>query len=428
MKKIIYKGLDETVYYEKLPNGLEVFMYPNEKARNFYLTYNVRFGSVDTEFKTGTMKNYTKVPNGTAHFLEHQMFQEEDGTAFEYFAKLGSSVNAFTTYNYTSYEVISSDNFKENLEYLLHYVETPVFKPGSVSKERGIIKEEIKMYDNTPMSVLNFGLEFNLNNVDGHKYLISGTEEDIAEITAETLYTCYDTFYTPSNMFLVLTGKFLPLEALGIIKEIEANREIAKKKKVTRKAPKEPVEVASDYEERQMDVSIPKLKVAYKLDKAKFKDYSDLELKIYFDAILQAKFGVISDLYESLTSEGLALYGMYPFREVRDDYILLSFEIETDYKEQIIDSIRNELKNIKLSKEEVDRIRKANISNLILHFNDIIEVAQDIEDDVLSNGKIIEDILDLYENMELKAINDIASKIKLDNESIFYIDKLTVNV
>ena len=280
------------------------------------------------------------------------------------------------------------------------------------------------MYDNNPMSVLNFGLEFNLNNVDGHKYLISGTEEDIQEVTADTLYACYDTFYTPSNMFLVLTGKFLPLEALAIVKEVEAKREDIKKKKITRRAIKEPVEVACDYESREMDVSIPKLKIAYKLEKSKFKDYSDLELKVYFDAIISAKFGVISDLYESLTSEGLALYGMYPFREVRDDYILLSFEVETDYKEQVIDSIRNELKNIKISEEELDMIRKANISSAILHFNDIIDVAQDIQDDVLSNGKIVEDTLDLYENMDLKKINDIASKIKLNNESIYYIDRL----
>ncbi len=357
MKKIVYKGVEETVYYEKLPNGLDVYMYPSDTAKNFYLAYNVRFGSVDTEFKVGKEKRFTSVPNGTAHFLEHQMFQEDDGhTAFEYFATLGSSVNAFTTYNYTSYEVTASDHFKENLEYLLRYVENPVFKQNSVSKERGIIKEEIRMYDNTPMSVLNFGLEYNLNNVDGHKYLISGTEEDIKEISAETLQNCYDAFYTPSNMFLVLTGKFLPLEALGIIKSVENEREEQPRKKITRKVYKEPVEVDLPYDVREMDVSVPKLKVAYKIDKDDFKNYSDLDLKIYLDAILVAKFSDISDLYESLTEQNLVMYGMYATRDVRDDYVVLTFEMVTDYRDQVLDLIRAELRNIKLSKVELVRV------------------------------------------------------------------------
>ncbi len=426
MKKIVYKGVEETVYYEKLPNGLDIYMYPSETAKNFYLAYNVRFGSVDTEFKVGKDKRFTSVPNGTAHFLEHQMFQEDDGhTAFEYFATLGSSVNAFTTYNYTSYEVTASDHFKENLEYLLRYVENPVFKQNSVSKERGIIKEEIRMYDNTPMSVLNFGLEYNLNNVDGHKYLISGTEEDIKEISAETLQSCYDAFYTPSNMFLVLTGKFLPLEALGIIKSIENEREEQPKKKITRKVYKEPVEVDLPYDVREMDVSVPKLKVAYKIDKDDFKNYSDLDLKIYLDAILVAKFSDISDLYESLTEQNLVMYGMYATRDVRDDYVVLTFEMETDYRDQVLDLIRAELRNIKLSKEELERVKKSNIASFILHFNDIMDVAQDIEDDVLSSNHITDDIFDIYKNMDLKIANDIASKINIDNECVYFIDKLS---
>lgn len=425
MKKFTYKGTDEEVFYEKMPNGLEVFMYPSKTAKNFYLAYNVRFGSVDTEFKVGKDKHYTKVPNGTAHFLEHQMFQEDDGhTAFEYFASLGSSVNAFTTYNYTSYEVTAADHFKENLEYLLRYVENPVFKQNSVTKERGIIKEEIKMYENTPMSVLNFGLEYNLNNVDGHKYTISGTEEDIKEISAETLETCYSAFYTPSNMFLVLTGKFLPLEALGIIKSIEAAREEIPKRKITRKVYHEPEEVETPYEEKEMDVSVPKLKVAYKIDKGAFKNYSELDLKIYLDAILMAKFSDISDLYESLVEQKLVMYGLYATRDVRDDYVVLSFEAETDYKEQVLDLIRTELKSIKLSKEEIERVKKSNIASFILHFNDIMDVAQDIEDDVLSSKTITEDILDVYKKMDVKVANDIASKIRIGNECVYFIDKM----
>lgn len=426
MKKIVYKGIDETVYYEKLSNGIDVYMYPSKLAKNFYLTFNVKFGSVDTEFKKGKEKKFTKVPDGTAHFLEHQMFQEDDGTTvFQKFAELGSSVNAFTTYGQTCYEVVASDNFKENLETLLDYVQNPVFKASSVAKEKGIIKEEIKMYDNTPAAVLNFGLEYNLNNSDKHKFKISGEEEDIKEVTPEVLEACYDTFYTPSNMFIVLTGKFNPHEALGIIKLNQSRKEFKPESKVTRKKIREVLEVATRYEEREMDVGIPKLKIGYKLDKDSFKGYSNLEIKIYLDAILQAKFGPTSDLLEKCRNENLVMYDINASREIRDDYVLLTFEVETEYKEEVVDLIRKELKNIKMTKDELERIKRVDIANFILHFDDILAVAEDIEDDVLDNNKITDDILEMYKNMNITVANKIASLIKTKNESIYFIDRLS---
>ncbi len=426
MKSIVYNSTDEKVYYEKLSNGLSVYMYPSKQARNFYLTYNVKFGSMDTEFKKGKEKKYKTVPQGTAHFLEHQMFQEDDGTtAFQKFAKLGSSVNAYTSYKQTCYEVVASDHFEENLDILLDYVGNPVFKQNSVTKEKGIIKEEIKMYDNTPSAVLNFGLEYNLNNVDKHKFLISGTVDDIKEITPEDLQNSYDTFYTPSNMFLVLTGKFSPHEALGIIKRNQSQKDIKSSSKITVRQTREPIEVESSYEEREMDIGIPKLKIAYKIEKGGFKNLSDTEIKVYLDLILQAKFGPTSDFLEKMLEENLIMYDIITTREIRDDYILISFEAETEYKEELIDSIRQELKNIKITKEEVERIKRVDIANFIMHFNDIIEVAEDIQDDIITNGKIVEDILDIYNGLNATTANKVAGTIKTDNESIFYINRLT---
>ncbi len=427
MRKITYREVDEVVYYERLKNGMDVYMYPQSRAKNFYLTVNVKFGSVDTEFKVGKDKKFTSVPNGTAHFLEHQMFQEGDGkTAFEVFSKLGSSVNAFTSYNQTCYEVVASDNFKENLEELLDYVQNPVFKAQSVNQEKGIIKEEIRMYDNTPMAALNFGLEYNLNKVDRHKYLISGTEEDIKGVTPEDLMNCYEAFYNPLNMFIVLTGKFNPHEALGIIKENQAKKEFKEPEKVTKKKYHEPMEVEKSYEEREMDVGISKVKVAYKLDKHAFRGISDIELKVYLDLILQARFGPTSDLNDAMQSENLIMSDMSLYREIRDDYILISFDIETEYKEEVIDMIRKELKNIKVSREEVERIKRANIANFIMHFNDIIAVAEDIEDDIISYNKIQEDIMEVYRGLDVVTANKVASLINTEHESIFYIKKLTV--
>ena len=422
MKKIKYVGIDEYIYYEKLNSGLEIFMYPNKTAKNFYLTFNTKFGSMNTKFKYEGEKGITKVPNGTAHFLEHQMFQEENGhTAFEKYASLGSSINAFTTYNLTCYEVISSNNFKENLEYLLDYVQNPIFVESSIKNEKGIIKEEIKMYDNNPNAVSTFGLEYNLNVKDNHKYPISGCEEDIKEINSEILYKTYDAFYQPSNMFIVLTGNFNPLEALGIIKENQKKKQFDLPKKVITIKEKEPSKVFKNYEEKNMSVATPKIRMAYKIPKKDFKGYNKLTLRIYLDAILSLKFGSTSDLLEKMTEENLISFDILPSREVRDDYVVINIYLESEYIEESIELIRDELKKIKITKEELSRIKKANVANFIMHFNDIISVCEDIQDDVINEGNITSNILDIYKNLKVEDANKIASKISLENECIYII-------
>jgi len=125
MKKIKFNKTNEYLFYHKYDNGLELYVVPNLNQKNFYITFSTRFGSKNTEFKTNKDEKYIKVPNGIAHYLEHIMFNMENGSAFDFFSKLGSSVNAFTSYDITCYEVFSSTYFKENLNYLLDYVQTP---------------------------------------------------------------------------------------------------------------------------------------------------------------------------------------------------------------------------------------------------------------------------------------------------------------
>ena len=422
MKKIKYNGVDEVVYYEKLDNGLEVFMYPSKTVKNYYLTFNTRFGSMNTVFKYSDSKEWIKTPQGTAHFLEHQMFQENDGhTAFEDFARLGSSVNAFTTYNLTSYEVVSSDKFKENLERLLDYVQNPVFKSSSVQNEKGIIKEEIKMYDNNPSAMSSYGLEYNLNVKDNHKYLISGKIEDINEITADILNKTYDAFYQPSNMFLVLTGKFNPLEALGIIKENQKNKTFNPYKKVITKKEKEPVTVFKPYEEKNMDVATPKINIAYKISKNEFKGLDELRLRLYLDTILSLKFGPTSDILEKMTNENLINFDIYTSKSIRDDYVSINIYLESNYIEEVIELVREELKNIKITKEEITRAKKVYISNFIVHFNNIFNVCEDIQDDIINEGYINKNILDIYNELNVSDANMVASKIDISNECVYII-------
>ena len=423
MEKIKYSGTEEVVYYEKLTNGLDVYMYPSDTVKNFYITFNVKYGSIDTEFKLEGDKTLNTIPNGTAHFIEHQMFQEGNGeTAFEKFAELGSSVNAFTTYGFTCYEVIASNCFKQNLNLLLDYVQNPVFINSSINNEKGIISEEIKMYDNNPNAALTYGLEYNLNNCDKHKYLISGTIEDIKQINSDILYKTYDTFYQPSNMFIIISGNFKPLEALGIIKNNQNSKEFLPNKNIIRKTHKEPLKVSTSYEKKTMNVSTPKLKVGYKINKKCFSNYDDLLVKIYLDALMTLKFGSSSDLLETLNNQNLITWDVYTTREIRDDYVLISLTCETDYPDQVIELFRNNLTDIQVTKEEIERIKRVNISNFILHFNDIISVTEDIQDDIINDNKINDNILDIYKSLNVKDANQIASCINVDSESIFIID------
>ena len=127
MKKVNIEGIEEVIYYDETDCGMPIIMWVNEKVKNFYMTLNVKYGSIHTEFKLKNSKNFIKVPNGIAHFLEHMMFyMPNKKTAHEYFNKLGSSINACTTNDFTFYEVFGSNNFRENLNYLLDFLSNPL--------------------------------------------------------------------------------------------------------------------------------------------------------------------------------------------------------------------------------------------------------------------------------------------------------------
>ncbi len=142
MKEIILKGLDEKILVDVCDNGLPIYMLVNDKINNFYITLNVKYGSQDTEFSVDGKD--IKVPDGIAHYLEHVNFNTDEGeTAHDIFKKMGSQINAYTTFAFTSYEVFSSTLFNENINSLLDYVQKPVFTDKLLEKYIGIILDEV---------------------------------------------------------------------------------------------------------------------------------------------------------------------------------------------------------------------------------------------------------------------------------------------
>ncbi len=422
MKKITINQTNEILYYEKLNNGLEVYIVPNKNQKNFYITYNTKFGSINTEFKTSTDKSFKKVPNGIAHYLEHLMFNMENGTAFDFYSKLGSSINAFTTYNLTCYEVYSSTYFKENLNYLLEYVETPYFTNELVNNERGIITEEIKMYDNNPNTELTYSSYKNIFINDKRKNLISGTVEDIKKITKENLLDCYNTFYNPNNMFIVITGNVNPEEAIAIIEKRENERPI-KNINIIKKEITEPKKVNKKYEEIKMNVETNKVNISYKIPKKQFNklNVTSIDLNIYISIIFNLLFGSTSIIQEKLISSKIIQNGININKTFTKDYIIVSLTTETDYVDTFIKLVQEALDNIKIDSCDLDRKLKVYKSNYILHFDEIELVNNNIQDNIIEYNKFINDYMDIYDNINIDILNKVIDTLKTKEESILVI-------
>ena len=190
MKKIRIKGVEEDIFYEKLDNGLEVYLYTKDTIHSNYVTFTTKYGSVYNEFVPINSDKMTTFPKGIAHFLEHKVFAEkEDPQPMEFFARSGAVCNAYTTFKNTTYLFYATESLKENIEYLLDYVQNIYLTDESVENEKDIISEEIHMYDDRPMSILEEKVRKNTLKTNPYKDSIIGTTKDIRSITKEDLET-----------------------------------------------------------------------------------------------------------------------------------------------------------------------------------------------------------------------------------------------
>src|SRR5690606_38157317 len=211
------RQLDEELTVGTLPNGLEVFVLRKPGFSKKYAVFSTRYGSIDRTFRHPGDGTWHTVPDGIAHFLEHKLFEEEGGNAFDRFAALGASANAYTSYTMTSYLFSCSDHFRENLDILLDYVQEPYFTDENVEKEKGIIEQEIRMYQDhaayrTMRTLLNCLYHQHPVRID-----ILGSVESIRRIDKDTLYRCHEAFYHPSNMALFVVGEVDPGEVFELV-------------------------------------------------------------------------------------------------------------------------------------------------------------------------------------------------------------------
>lgn len=282
-------------------SGLMLLLYPMKGFSTVYAAFTTDLGSVDTGFKTQYDKDMVDVPEGVAHFLEHKMFENEDGDAFEKYAKTGASANAFTSFDKTSYLFSCTDRFEESLSILLDFVRRPYFTKESVQKEQGIIGQEIRMYDDSGDWRVMFNLLEAMYQVHPVRIDIAGTIESIAQIDADLLYRCHRTFYNLENMILCVAGNFEPEQVLRVADRVLKPDE--KPIEITRKAWDEPREVGKQLVEQKLPVAAPLFEYGFKAVSGSRKE--NLRNQVLDEILTDIVCGESSPLYRRLYDEGM---------------------------------------------------------------------------------------------------------------------------
>ncbi|MCI8652275.1 MAG: insulinase family protein [Angelakisella sp.] len=355
------------------PSGLTILLCPMEGYSTAYAMFAAKVGSIDTTFKTQHEEDFVEVPPGIAHFLEHKMFECEDGDAFAKYAKTGASANAFTSFDRTAYLFSCTGNFRESMEILLDFVSRPYFTPETVQKEQGIIGQEIRMYDDDPGWRSLFNLLQALYHVNPVRLDIAGTTDSIAEITDQLLYRCYHTFYSLGNMVLTVAGNFRPEDVL------EAADKILKKGEDIRiqwRKAQEPREVAQSYVEQPLSVSTPLFQLGFKGTAG--DSLQNLKRQIADEILLEILCGESSTLYRQLYDSGL-INGTFEYEVLAGrDYLCCMYGGESRDPKKVRDAICGEVRRLMaegIDPEAFRRCRKATYGRYIGMFSRVDSIA-----------------------------------------------------
>ncbi|MDK2793494.1 MAG: hypothetical protein PWP75_122 [Caldanaerobacter sp.] len=374
MQQVYDEKVREKILFEELENGLKVYVMPKKGYTKQFAIFATRFGSNDSKFIAPGDDYVTEVPDGVAHFLEHKMFEEEEGSIFEKFSQLGASANAYTNFTTTAYLFSSTENFYENLKLLVHFVQNPYFTDENVEKEKGIIAQEIRMYQDDPNWRVYFNALEALYHVYPVKKDIAGTIESISRIDKDILYKCYYTFYHPENMILFAVGDIDVDKTLQVIEENV--RQVKKQGEIKRIYPDEPVEVHKKEVVQNMQVSIPLFNLAFKDTDVGFGGRDLLKKSLEVQIGLEMAVGRSSELYEKLYQEGLvdSTFGFDYSGEIDYGYTIIGGQSKDPLK--VRDIIIKAFKEKSfLDRETFERIKRKYIGKFLRTFNSVESIA-----------------------------------------------------
>ncbi|WP_028043694.1 EF-P 5-aminopentanol modification-associated protein YfmH [Candidatus Stoquefichus massiliensis] len=409
MKTINYQTLQETLYFEEMDNGLHVYLLPKKGFSKTYGLFSTNFGSIDTSFVPIGETEMIKVPDGIAHFLEHKMFEMEDGDASNAFAKLGASTNAFTSSSRTAYLFSTTSHENECIELLLDFVQDIYLTKENVEKEKGIINQEIGMYDDDPDWRCYFGSIQNLYQQHPVKIDIAGTVQTISEIDKETLEKCYHTFYHPSNMMLFVVGNIDPQQTMDFIRQNQSQKDFKKENSIKRMHVNEPTDIDKKEQTLNMDVVMPKIIVSMKMNDILEDPKEKLKRELAMNVLLDLLFARSSALYEKWTNDGLINDSFSANFTQERDYAFLQIGGDTlepqKLKEKILDLIAS-LKDYPLLEEDFERVKKKNIGVLIGVFNSPESIAN-LFSRYYFEGIMVFDLIDSVARLKLDDVLEL---------------------
>lgn len=396
MKIVESSALGEKYYEIDHKSGLKIFVMPKENYKSTYAVFGTKYGSIDTRFKRSDSDEFTVVPEGIAHFLEHKLFESEELDAFTRYAETGASANAYTSFDKTCYLFQCSDRFEDSLRILLDFVTHPYFTKETVEKEQGIIGQEITMYYDVAGWMSTFNLLRCLYKNHPVRIDIAGTVESISEITDKLLYDCYNTFYNLHNMALVVVGN---VDADRIVAICDECLEKAENVSVERSFEDEPRDIVKSYDEYHLAMSVPVFSFGYK-EKCETPERTLKEI-VETNILLEVLIGESSPLYSSLIEKGLINSQFSKEFFVGYGYEAIMFDGESTNPQAVADEIKREVARLKkdgIDDELFETVRRNLYGKEIMQYNDIDAVANGMISCYFSDYGIF-DTMDIYKNV-----------------------------
>lgn len=424
MQIIENSKVKEKLYVEKLENGLTVMIMPKKNIQKKYMIWATNFGSIDNKFIAPNDKEETNIPDGVAHFLEHKMFEQQNGTnSLDTLTALGVNANAYTTTDHTCYLFECTDNFYPAMDELMDYVQNPYFTDQNVEKEKGIIGQEIQMYDDYPswavyMNAMKCMYKNNPIIID-----IAGSIESISKIDKEVLYKCYNTFYHPSNMVMCFAGEFEP-EAL--IEEVKKRLKPTEKHgEIKRIYPEEPEQIVKKENTQNMEVSMPIFVIGIKdvIDNKNSTSSSIVKKHIAIEILLNMLIGKSSKLYKELYEAELITGEPYLDYEFSKQYAHVSITGQSNDPKKVLEKFEAEIKQMKendIDSAHFQRVKNMIYGNYVKEYDDVAEICRMFVGDYMKGINSFE-YIEEYEQVTPEYTKQVLEEVFKEDKTVLSI-------
>ena len=410
MKKEFFENeIGESYVKATHSSGLKIYILEKPQYVSSYAIFGTKYGSIDNCFSVDGEK--ITVPEGIAHFLEHKLFESEDGDAFTKYAQTGAYANAFTSFDKTCYIFSCADKFYENLKILLSFVQSPYFTEETVKKEQGIIGQEIKMYDDSPSWRVMFNMLLAMYHNHPVRIDIAGTVDSIAKIDYNLLYKCYNTFYNLSNMFICIAGN---VDTDKVLNEISENLKESSPLEIERIFSDEPEEVVKPFVEQKLAVAQPMFCFGFK--ESVESGMRTVKEKIASELLLEILAGDSSPLYKKLINEELINDEFSSEYFNGEGYCAVVFDGESSDPQKVSQAIMDEVDRLKregIDKKLFSAVRCAMYGNAIRLFDSVEGIAMQLVDCAMNDSGLFDEI----KCLKSVTVEDVYKRLSLlDND------------